>query len=251
MGNKVADALSRLPTSDSVKPGLFGVQQTTSCLCLLSISDPTLLDILKDSYTQDPFLSQLIESLKMGCNIRVLFFKMDCFFFFFYKGRFYIGPKCSLIPHVLHHVHSNPLAGHFGFLKSYHRAKREFYWHGLKANLKKFIRECDICQRIKSDTFVLARLLQPLAIPATPWTDVSLDFVEGFPKSQGFKVILVVVDWLTKYVHFIPPSHPYTVAKVASLFMQHVFKRHGMPVTIVSDRNGTFNSLFWFELFKL
>lgn len=121
----------------------------------------------------------------------------------------------------------------------------------MKADLKKFIRECDIYQIIKSDTFVLAGLLQPLVIPATPWTDVSLVFVEDFPKSQGFKVILVVVDWLTKYVHFIPLSHPYTIAKVASLFMQHVFKRHGMPVTIVSDRDGNFNSLFWFELFKL
>ena len=177
---------------------------------------------------------------------------MDCFFFFFFlRGRFYLGPKCSLIPQILHHVNSNPLAGHSGFLKSYHRAKREFYWHGLKADLKKFIRECDIYQIIKSDTFVLAGLLQPLVIPATPWTDVSLDFVEGFPKSQGFKVILVVVDWLTKYVHFIPLSHPYTIAKAASLFMQHVFKRHGMPVTIVSDRDSNFNSLFWFELFKL
>ena len=177
---------------------------------------------------------------------------MDCsFFFFFNKGRFYLGPKCSLIPQILHHVHSNPLVGYSGFLKSYDRAKREFYWHGLKAGLKKFIRECDIYQRIKSDTFVLAGLLQPLAIPATPWTDVSLDFVEGLPKSQGFKVILVVVDWLTKYVHFIPLSHPYTIAKVASLFMQHVFKRHGMLVTIVSDRDSTFSSLFWFELFKL
>ena len=62
MGNKVVDALSRLPILDSVKPGLFGIQQTTSCLCLLSMSDPTLLDILKDSYTQDLSLSQLIES---------------------------------------------------------------------------------------------------------------------------------------------------------------------------------------------
>ena len=52
-------------------------------------------------------------------------------------------------------------------------------------------------------------------------------------------------------MHFIPLSHPYTIAKVASLFMQHVFKRHGMPVTIVSDRDSNFNSLFWFELFKL
>ena len=87
-------------------------------------------------------------------------------------------------------------------------------------------------------------MLQHLEIPTTPWIDVSLDFVEDFPKSQGFKVILVVVDKLTNYVHFIPISHPFTIAKVASLYMQYVFKLHGMPATIVSDRDTTFTSLF-------
>ena len=80
---------------------------------------------------------------------------------------------------------------------------------------------------------------------------MSLDFVEGFPKSQGFKVILVVVDRLTKYVHFIPISHPFIVAKVTSLYMQYVFKLHGMLATIVSDRDTTFTSLFWSEFLRL
>lgn len=85
--------------------------------------------------------------------------------------------------------------------------------------MKSDIKKCDVCQQIKLETSALAGLLQPLEIPTTPWTDVSLDFIEGLPKSQGFEVILVVVDRLTKYVHFIPISHPYTTAKVASLYM--------------------------------
>ena len=68
----------------------------------------------------------------------------------------------------------------------------------MKAYIKAFVRECDVCQRIKSETFALAGLLQPLEIPTIPWIDVSLDFVEGLPKSQGYEVILVVVDRLTK-----------------------------------------------------
>ena len=126
-----------------------------------------------------------------------------------------MGPHSPLLPQVLQLVHSSPVAGHSGFLKTYQRAKREFYWHGMKSDIKK----CDVCQQIKLETSALAGLLQPLEIPTTPWTDVSLDFIEGLPKSQGFKVILVVVDRLTKYVHFIPISHPYTTAKVASLYM--------------------------------
>ena len=121
----------------------------------------------------------------------------------------------------------------------------------MKTDLKKFIRDCDTCQRIKSATSFPAGLLQPLSIPHTPWTDVSLDFVEGLPKSMGFEVILVVVDRLTKYVHFVPVSHPYNASKIASLYMQNIFKLHGMPSSIVSDRDATFTSKFWSELFKL
>ena len=81
-----------------------------------------------------------------------------------------------------------------------------------------------MCQRINSETFAAASLLQPLEIPTTPWTDVSLDFVEGLPKSQGYKVILVEVDMLTKYSHFVPIFLPYFAAKVASLYMHYIFK---------------------------
>ena len=90
-----------------------------------------------------------------------------------------------------------------------------------------------------------------MEIPTTPSIDVSLDFVEGLPKSQGYEVILVMVDRLTKYSHFVPISHPYSAAKVASLYMHYIFKLHGMPTSIVSDRDATFTSLFWSELFRL
>lgn len=121
----------------------------------------------------------------------------------------------------------------------------------MQTDLKKFVRDCDTCKRIKFDNSSPVGLLQPLSIPATPWIDLSLDFVEGLPKSIGFEVILVVEDRLTKYVYFVPVSQPYSAAKIASLYMQHIFKLHGMPSSIVSDRDATFTSLFWFELFRL
>ena len=79
------------------------------------------------------------------------------------------------------------------------------------------------------DTIKPTDLLQPLPIPAKPWLDISMDFITGLLKSQGYDVILVVVDRLTKFVHFMPLSHPYTAAKVAQAFMIGVFKLHGLP----------------------
>ena len=104
---------------------------------------------------------------------------------------------------------------------------------------------------MKQETCHLAGLLQPLPIPIKPWTTVSMDFVGGLPRSQRLDVVMVVVDRLTKYVHFIGLSHSYSAAKVATLFAQNVLKLHGMPTSIVSDRDLVFTAKFWAELFKL
>ena len=78
-----------------------------------------------------------------------------------------------------------------------------------------------------------------------------MDFVKGLPKSQMKEVVMVVVDRFTKFVHFIALSHPYTASKVANLYLPHGFKLHGMPTSIVSDRDPVFTSHFWQELMKL
>jgi len=78
-----------------------------------------------------------------------------------------------------------------------------------------------------------------------------MDFVEGLPKYQSKDVVLVVVDRLTKFVYFVPLSHPYTAAKVATLYLHYVFKLHGMPASIVNDRGLVFTSYFWQELKRL
>ena len=141
-----------------------------------------------------------------------------------YKGKVYLGSCDALKIAILQQVHDSPLGGHLGFLKTLHRVQKDFYWPGLRSDVKKHVRECDICQRLKYETYHVTRLLQPLPIPNKPWLDVSMDFVEGLPKSQSKDVVLVVVDRLTKFVYLIPLSHPYIATKVANLYLQHVFK---------------------------
>uniref|UniRef100_A0A2N9HGB9 RNA-directed DNA polymerase n=1 Tax=Fagus sylvatica TaxID=28930 RepID=A0A2N9HGB9_FAGSY len=145
----------------------------------------------------------------------------------------------------------DPQGGHSGYLKTYQRAKKDWFWKGMKQDIKSYVKECDTCQRIKSETTRPAGLLQPLPIPPRPWYSISMDFIEGLPKSNKQNVILVVVDRLTKFVHFMALAHPYTAAKVADIFMKNVFKLHGMPTSIVSDRDTAFTANFWQELFKI
>ena len=113
------------------------------------------------------------------------------------------------------------------------------------------MRECPTCQKYKADLSTPGGLLQPLPVPGAIWVDVSLDFTEGLARSRGKDTILVVVDRLSKYAHFLPLSHPYTAVTVAQLYFDHVFKLHGMPKTLVSDRDKIFVSHFWQELFRL
>lgn len=96
-----------------------------------------------------------------------------------------------------------------------------------------------------------AGLLQPVPIPLQIWTEVSMDFVEGLPSSNGYTVIMVIVDRLSKYAHFVALKHPYTAVTIAKAFVANVVRLHGIPTDIVSDRDKVFVSSFWQALFQL
>jgi hypothetical protein len=113
------------------------------------------------------------------------------------------------------------------------------------------VRGCITCQKNKTEHLHPAGLLQPLGVPSAIWADISMDFIEGFHKINGKSVILIVVDRFSKVAHFITLGHPYTVTTVARAFFTEIVRLHGIPSSIVSDRDPTFTSNFWQELFKL
>ena len=116
--------------------------------------------------------------------------------------------------------------------------------------MMEFVLQCDTCERCKHESVARPGLLQPLGVPDQDWANITMDFVEGLPRLEGKNYVLVVVDRLTKYNHFLSLSHPFTTQEVARLFLDNVVKLHGVPQTIISDRDKVFTCLFWQELLK-
>uniref|UniRef100_A0A2N9GGR4 Chromo domain-containing protein n=1 Tax=Fagus sylvatica TaxID=28930 RepID=A0A2N9GGR4_FAGSY len=220
--NLVADALSRQVDTDlmtELEKETVQLQAQTpnyqldqgSSLYAISFPSPTWLTELKNSYQEDPMTKELIAAVSTAQDTQgAVTYKNGLLF---HKGRLYLSENGTLKPKVLTLLHDSPLGGHSGYLKTYQRAKKDWFWKGMKQDIKSYVKECDTCQRIKSETTRPAGLLQPLPIPPRPWYSISMDFIEGLPKSNKQNVILVVVDRLTKYVHFMTLAHPYTAAK--------------------------------------
>jgi hypothetical protein len=168
-----------------------------------------------------------------------------------YKGCLYLSKQSKLKSMVFSKLHATPIVGHSGFSKTYDRVKHSFLWDGMKQDVHTFVVECDVCQCNKGETVKAPGTLQPLLIPPTIWRDISMDFIVGLTKSGNKLVIMVVIDHLSKYSHLCALQNPFTASTVAQLFMDHVFKLHDMPHSIVSDRDPTFTNNFWKELSKL
>jgi hypothetical protein len=114
----------------------------------------------------------------------------------------------------------------------------------MKAYVGQYVEGCDTCQRSKTINQKPLGTLQPLELPKSPWQDISVDMIVKLPSSQGHNSILVVVDTLTKQAHFIPTTEKITSPKLVELFLAHVWKLHGTPETVVSDRGAVFASKF-------
>ncbi|MCI30562.1 transposon TF2-1 polyprotein, partial [Trifolium medium] len=132
-----------------------------------------------------------------------------------------------------------------GVDKTFHRLQANFYWSGMRQDVRNFVARCLICQATKYETKKPAGLLQPLPLPSGVWEDLSLDFIIGLPPSHGHTVILVVVDRFSKGAHFGALPTSYTAYKVAVMFLDMICKHHGLPRSLVSDRDPVFISKFW------
>lgn len=153
-----------------------------------------------------------------------------------YKGRLVIPKGSPLILTLLQEYHNSPM-GHEGETKTYLRMAKDWYWHGMRRAVADFVKRCCTCKQYKSSQQCPAGLLQQLSIPTRIWKDISMDFIEGLPLSKGINSILVVVDRLSKYSHFLGLKHPFNAVKVAEVFVDGVVRLHGFPATIAQRPN--------------
>uniref|UniRef100_H3H5W9 Integrase catalytic domain-containing protein n=1 Tax=Phytophthora ramorum TaxID=164328 RepID=H3H5W9_PHYRM len=165
--------------------------------------------------------------------------------------RIVIPNDDDLRARIIHEFHDSPVGGHLGREKTFAAVSRDFYWPHMYKWVRKWVRTCEICQRVKPSKSSQAPL-RPLPIATEAWRSVSMDFIFGLPPDDdGRTGVLVFVDRFSKMVHLILVSDTITAAESAVHFVDTVFRHHGLPESIVSDRDSRFTSAFWSSLFQL
>jgi len=128
---------------------------------------------------------------------------------------------------------------------------RNFWWPGVTKEVKRYVEECNACQHNKNYTEQLAGKLMPNSIPEKPWTHISADFITKLPLAQGYDLILVVVDRLTKMAYFIPTTEKTMAEGLARLFRDNVWKLYGLSESIISNRGPQFAAGLMRELNRM
>jgi len=160
--------------------------------------------------------------------------------------RIYLPEDKILKDEILREAHESRFATHPGSTKMYRDLKEYYWWPNMKTEIAEFVSNCGICQQVKIEHQKPAGELQSLSIVEWKWEDISMDFVMGLPRGKkGNDAIWVVVDRLTKFALFLPLKMTDLVDKLAKLYVNEVIRLHGVPVSIISDRDPRFTSRLW------
>ncbi|KAF1318312.1 reverse transcriptase, partial [Globisporangium splendens] len=263
--NVIADALSRRP---DFEPNA-NESKESRVMAITRESTPTssLLDDIKRAYATDSNIRRLVAHLsdpsdkllkaldpaqrarlhRYEMRNDVLYYRIDdCD-----ELRAVVPNDSDLRNRVLFEYHDAPFRGHPGREKTYLALSRDFYWSHQYKWVRKYVRACEVCQRVKPAPVTNAPL-RSLPVPTDCWKSVSMDFIFGLPADSSKKTgILVIVDRFSKMAHLSAVPASVTAKQMAQIFLDSVFRLHGMPTEIVSDRDRRFTAAFWQELFRL
>jgi hypothetical protein len=234
-----------LPPSQPAPSSPAAVTPATSSLAAVVSSMALVQQPLRDlaaSYATDPVCSTILQDPAAHPQFRIVRGIIHD-----HRGRIFISSGAAQLKAViLRESHDAPTGGHFGAAKTIELVSRRFVWTNMHAEIRHYVATCLACQSNKPSTQLPMGLLQPLAVPERPWQTVTLDLITQLPRSQaGHDAIAVFVDKLTKMVHYAATTTTVTAPQLAELFLQCVVRQHGVPESIVSDRDPRFTSHFW------
>ena len=209
---------------------------------------PILVDQILEAQLEDPYLMSMRRKVEEG---------EQSDFSIRNDGALVIGSRLcvpaaeELKGQILGEAHSSAYAMHPGSTKMYRTLKEYYWWSGMKREVVEYVSKCLVCQQVKAERQKPSGLLQPLPIPEWKWEHITMDFIFKLPPTtQRHDGIWVVVDRLTKSAHFLPIREKFSPYRLAELFMSHIVSLHGVPVSIISDRDPRFTSRFWKRLMK-
>ena len=244
-----ADALSRHDQVDTTQDN----QETSICPepIVIQALDLTLAWKIRSSTKSDPLVLRALEGLKVGSPLFPHLSMNDWHMtnsHLYFKGRMYI------LPHkwqaIVRSIHDSPTTGHAGRFRTKALLEKDFWWPGLSSFVNAFISGCAVCQQNKVNHHPTCPPLAPIPSSSPlPFKQLSVDLVTNLPPSNRHDSLMVMVDHsLTKGVILIPCSKPLDAARVAKLFLHHVFKRFGLHDSLISNRGPQFASAFAREL---
>ena len=241
--------LQRILKDENLAPELQKIAIELNAIVIAANDNlPTLRETLEQACLGDGNITETLRQLDAGDRQSRWISIADCQRdgnLLRYHGKLVVPDSSPLRLRIIQEFHDSPHAGHQGRAKTIELIDREYWWKELRKDTERFVRNCHTCRRAKTSRHSPFGILRPLPVPGRAWQHISMDFVVGLPEADGYNAIWVVVDRLTKQRHYIPCRETVDAKKLAELFVQHVWRLHGLPDTIISDRGGQFAGDFW------
>ncbi|KAJ9565898.1 hypothetical protein OSB04_001864 [Centaurea solstitialis] len=233
--NVVADALSRKEQVKPTRSRAMGMVVQTSL-------KSQIVEAQKEALKADNLKKETLHKLEKEFEE-----KSDGVRYF--KDRIWVPKVDQLRALIMDEAHQSKYSIHPGSDKMYKGLKEHYWWHGMKRDIATYVSKCLTCAKVKAEHQKPSGLLQQPEIPEWKWEQISMDFVTKLPKTKkGHDTIWVIVDRLTKSAHFLPIRETYSIDKLAQLYVDEIVMRHGVPISIISDRDSRFTSRFWQSL---
>ncbi|GJR27877.1 reverse transcriptase domain-containing protein [Tanacetum coccineum] len=164
----------------------------------------------------------------------------------YFMDRIWVPLVGSVRTMIMDEAHRSKYSVHPGADKMYHDLRDMYWWPGMKRDIATYVSKCLTCSKVKAEHQRPSGLLQQPEIPEWKWDKITMDFITKLPRSKsGHDTIWVIVDRLTKSAHFLAIREDYSTEKLAKIYIDEIVARHGVPVSIISDRDGRFTSRCW------